>query len=52
MKDFRHLKVWENAHEMALAAYKLTTVTNIHSWCSGSAFQIGQARNGMLFTVT
>jgi four helix bundle protein len=25
MKDFRHLKVWENAHEMALAAYKLTT---------------------------
>ncbi|HLJ29547.1 MAG TPA: four helix bundle protein [Candidatus Angelobacter sp.] len=25
MKDFRQLKVWENAHEMALAAYKLTT---------------------------
>lgn len=24
MKDFRQLKVWENAHEMALILYKLT----------------------------
>ncbi len=24
MKDFRELKVWEKAHEMALRAYRLT----------------------------
>lgn len=24
MKDFRQLKVWENAHEMALVLYRLT----------------------------
>ena len=25
MKDFRQLKVWENAHELTLVLYRLTT---------------------------